>query len=385
MPPRRTSPRRGVTRPTLVRPGDEDEPEGGSTLLAAGPWIALLALAAAIVAVVVVLLNRGTDLSACRSAAWGAIPATADLPGGWTLGSTDLNANGMTVSIVGPASADGTAAQPAVYASVTCYGDSAATAMRQNKAASKSARSSVVDRIAGGDAYDVTNPGTGTTTTLFRVGDLIGQIAGAGSASPDDLATITRAVATAMGDRDAAGGPGPKPSAETGSEEPGASNLANGSEEPLPSAIAPELEADLPTTIQDVPLSVDSTTGDQALSSDPVSRAFAARLQSLGVKLSDVQAARALDPNGTIDIQVAGFRVPGLDSAKLKAAVLEAWLGANEAGVKVSTVKLGGKTLTKVDYGQDGPLDYVYATPDHVIVIDTADPDAAAEAASQLR
>jgi hypothetical protein len=385
MPPRRTSPRRGVTRPTLVRQGDEDEPEGGSALLAAAPWIALLALAAALVALVVVFLNRGTNLSACRSAAWGAVPATADLPGGWTLGSTDLNANGMTVSIVGPASTDGAARQPAVYASVTCYGDSAATAMSQNKAASKAARSSVVDRVSGGDAYDVSNPDTGTTTTLFRVGDLIGQIAGAGSASPDDLATITRAVATAMGDRDAAGGPGPKPSNDTGSEEPGASNLANGSEEPLPSAVAPELEADLPTTIQNTPLTPYSTTGDQVLTSFPNGRALAARIQSMGAKIANLQVAQAADDNGDLDITVTGFRLPGLATAKLKTAVLEAWLGADQAGVKQSTVKLGGKTLTKIDYGTDGPLDYVYTTPDHVIVIDTADPDAAAEAASQLK
>jgi hypothetical protein len=71
---------------------------------------------------------------------------------------------------------------------------------------------------------------------------------------------------------------------------------------------------------------------------------------------------------------------------KLKAAVLEAYLVADQPGVKQSTVKLGGKTLTKVDYGTSGgALDYVYVTPDHVIVIDTADPDAAAEAASQLK
>jgi len=57
-----------------------------------------------------------------------------------------------------------------------------------------------VNRVGGGDAYDVTSPATGSKTTLFRVGQLIGQIADAGSASPADLQTITRAVATAMGD-----------------------------------------------------------------------------------------------------------------------------------------------------------------------------------------
>jgi hypothetical protein len=257
--------------------------------------------------------------------------------------------------------------------------------MSQNKAASKAAGSKVVDRVSGGDAYDVTGRDTGSTTTLFRVGDLIGQIADAGSATPADLATVTRAVATAMGDRDAAGSPGAAPSSAPGSEEPGASEAANGSQEPLPSSVAPELEADLPKTIQNTQLTPYSTTGDQVLTSFPNGRALAARLHSMGAKIGDLQVAQAADDNGDLDITVTGFKLPGLASNKLKTAVLEAWLGANQTGVKQSTVKLGGKTLTKIDYGTDGPLDYVYSTPDHVIVIDTADPDAAAEAASQLK
>ena len=385
MPPRRTSPRRATTRPTVAGQPVEDEPSGPSAFAAAAPWIALLALVAAVAAFAFVFLNRGTDLSACRSAAWGAVPDTADLPGGWQLGSTDLNANGMTLSILGQPSTDGSTAQPAVYASVTCYGDVAATAMSQNKTAAKAAGSSVVNRVAGGDAYDVTSPATGSTTTLFRVGQLIGQIADAGSASPADLQTITRAVATAMGDQDAAGTAGqPQPSdAAQGSLGPG-SSVDLGSAEP--SAVAPELEADLPTTIQDTPLSPFSTTGDQVLQNFPAARALAARVQSLGAKLTDFQVAQAApDPNSGLDITVTGFRLPGLATDKLKASVLEAWLGANQPGVKTSTIKLSGKTLTKVDYGTGGPIDYVYTAPDHVIVIDTADPDAAAEAASQIK
>jgi len=384
MPPRRTSPRRATTRPSSFTELGEDEPAGRGAFAAAAPWIALLALVAAFAAFAFVLLNRGTDLSACRSAAWDAIPDSADLPGGWQLGSTDLNANGMTLSILGPASTDGSTAQPAVYASVTCYGDVAATAMSQNKTAAKAAGSSVVNRVGGGDAYDVTSPATGSKTTLFRVGQLIGQIADAGSASPSDLQTITQAVATAMGDEGAAGTAGQpqRSEAAAGSARPGASADLGSAE---PSAVAPELEADLPTTIQDTALSPFSTTGDQVLQNFPAARALAARVQSLGAKLTEFQVAQAADPNGGLDITVTGFRLPGLATDKLKAAVLEAWLGANQPGVKTSTVKLSGKTLTKVDYGTNGPSDYIYTTPDHVIVIDTADADAAAEAASQIK
>src|SRR4051794_7610760 len=357
MPPRRTSPRRAITRPSIVRELDDDTGSGTSLLASAAPWIALLALVAAVIALAFAFLNRGTDLSSCRSAAWGAVPDTAALPGGWQLGSTDLNANGMTISILGPTSSDASSAQPAVYASVTCYGDSAATAMSQNKSAAKAAGSTVVNRSAGGDAYDVSNASTGSTTTIFRVGQLIGQVADAGSASPADLATITQAVAAAMGDEAAAGTAGSAASdAANGSEEPGASDdgSGGGSEEPAPSSVAPELEADLPATIQNTPLTPYSTTGDQVLSSFPAARAFAARLQSMGAKLSELVVAQAADDNGNLDVTVTAFRLPGLAPEKLRTAVLEAWLGANQAGVKQSTVKLGGKTLTKVDYGTDG-------------------------------
>jgi len=41
--------------------------------------------------------------------------------------------------------------------------------------------------------------------------------------------------------------------------------------------------------------------------------------------------------------------------------------------------------VTKVDYGDDGPIDYVYRGADYVVVIDTADVNVATEAASKLK
>ena len=375
-----------MTRPSVpvaYQVVDDDGPTPNRLLLAS-PWIALLALAAGAAGVVLGVVNRGADLSACRSAAWAAIPDKNDLPDNWTLGSTDLNANGMTVSIMGPASPDDSTNQPVVYASVTCYGDVAATAMQQNRDAAKAAGSTVIDRSSAGDAYDVENPSTGSITTLFRVGQLIGQIAGAGSADDPDLATITSALAAAMGNGTAAGDAGPQPShVATGSEEPGASNA--GSEEPGSSEPVSVLEAAMPTSIQGTPLTSDSATGDQGLLGDPASRALAARLVNLGANLDDLEVSRALDYTNTLDIAVYGFRLPGFDTEKLKTAVLEAWLGSKGPGVKQTTVTLGGKRLIKIDAGTQGPLDYVYATSDHVIVIDTADPAAAEEAAGQIR
>src|SRR4051812_36132060 len=99
MPSRRTSPRRPVPPPTVayepLDDGDGWDPRP-SRFLTASPWIALLALVAAVAAIALTLTNRGTDLSACRSAAWAAVRDIRGLPANWALASTDLNANGMT-------------------------------------------------------------------------------------------------------------------------------------------------------------------------------------------------------------------------------------------------------------------------------------------------
>ena len=366
--------------------GEVDDRPGGSSLAGAVPWLAVTALVLAAAAVGFVVFGRllGGDLTACRTAAWTAIPNAKSLPTDWQLSSTDLNANGMTISILGPVPPDSSTKQPAVYASITCYGDAAGAALEENRTAAEAAGSTVTSRTADGEAYDVDNGVTGSRTTLFRVGGLVGQIADGGSANESDLAAITSAVAAAMGDKTAAGTSAVNPpDATSGSEEPLASD--GGSLEPTPSSVAPELEADLPKSIQGTPLTVSSYTGEETMPATPTSRALAARLRSLGVQLKDLQFAQASDDTYSIDMTVFGFRVPGLDPAKLKTAVLEAWLGANQPGVKQTTITLGGKSMLKIDYGVDGPIDYVYATADHVIVIDTADPNAATEAATQIK
>ncbi len=385
MPTRRTSPRRALTRPptrptAIHEPGDADPPQ--PWLASVAPWIALLALAVAVVSLTLVFLNRGSNLDSCRQKAWGAIPDSGDLPQDWSLGSTDMNANGMTVSILGPASSDTSTPQPAVYASVTCYGDAAAAAMSQNKAAAEAAGANVTSR-AGSDAYDVDNPATGSVTTLFRVGSLIGQVADAGSASPSDLATITKAVAAAMGDENAAG-----TIAADASNDAGASNEPLSSDagvEPSASSAAPELEAKLPTEIGGTQLTIQSASADQVFGGDPNSRALSARIRALGAEVSDLQIAQAFDDSGAIDLQVTAFRLPGKDGAKLSEAVIDTWLSANAAGVTKSEVTLGGKKVTKIDYGDAGTVEYVYVGSDFVIVIDTADPAIAAEVASKLK
>ena len=409
MPTRRTSPRRTATRPSGLLDDDSDvsfdervrargrrpaDGGGDGFLAGAGPWLGLLAVVLAAGALGLVLLVRpsgGGDLTACRTAAWGSLPDPADLPPDWTLGSTDLNANGMTVSILGPAPSDGSTNQPVVYASVTCYGDAASTALAENRKAATTAGATVTNRVASGEAYDVDNPSTGSTTTLFRVGGLVGQVADGGTASPTDLAVITSAVAAAMGDGTAAGtgglaDGGSASQAPAGSDDVGA--------EPSESPFAPELEALLPTSLPDdsstasppatIPLTVQSASATDVFGEDPNSRALAARIRALGATLDQLQIAQAYDESGTLDLSIVAFRLPNTDLAKLKAAVIETWLSAGAEGVSTTPVELGGKTLTKVDYGDGSTVEYVYAKADYVIMIDTSDVAIATAVAAQL-
>ncbi len=395
MPTRRTSPRRSATRPsiTLERTDprfedDASDDDDRDRLAAAAPWLALLAIVLAAGAIAFTLASRagGGDLTACRSAAWSSVPKADGLPTGWQIGSTDLNANGVTVSIVGPTPEDQTAQPPVVYASVTCYGDAAAIALQQNRLGAKAAGATISERTASGDAYDVDNPSTGSVTTLFRVGGLIGQIADAGTAAPSELSTITTALAKAMGDGSAAGTGGNAPTdGASRSADPAASEDPLGSAEPAPSAFAPELEAVLPTDLGGTPLTIQSNSATELFGDDPSSRALGARIRAIGGTLDQLQVAQAFDETGSILASIVGFRLPGADGTKLRAAIVETWLSAGNAGVTTTTVELGGKSLTKVDYGDAGTVQYVYGKDDYVIVIDTSDVAIATEIAAKLK
>ncbi|HET7030771.1 MAG TPA: hypothetical protein VFI34_09690 [Candidatus Limnocylindrales bacterium] len=406
MPVRRTSPRRSATRPSSVldpRSRDliDDEDGGPADALAgAAPWLALLALVLAAGTIGYLLINRGSgagtggsDLTACRTSAWKAIPDENDLPQDWVLGSTDLNANGITISVLSNAAGDGTTSPPVVYASVTCYGDGAAAALDANRAAAQAAGSTVEERHGGSDAFDVTNISTASTTTIFRVDALVAQIADAGDTNPTDLDTITTAVARAMGNESAAGTSPAGP--DTG---------ATGSDEPFPSddgpdassaPFAPELEALLPATISDptpgasagatITLSTDSASAADVFGPDPNSRALAARIRTLGKTLDDLQVARTFDESGTSDISIIAFRLPGADGTKLRAAILETWLSSTAQGVTTKGVTLGGKAVTKIDYGDGSAFEYVYGKDDVVIDIETADEAIATEVLTALK
>ena len=49
-----------------------------------------------------------------------------------------------------------------------------------------------------------------------------------------------------------------------------------------------------------------------------------------------------------------------------------------------ATATVGGREVTRVDYGDGGPIDYVLSTPEGVFIVTTADEDLAAEALPAL-
>ena len=372
----------------------DDEPRG--ILESAGPWLALLAIVLAAGAIGFVVLGRssGDDLTACRTAAWGSIPSTRDLPKTWSIGSTDLSANGMTISLLGPAPADATN-QPVVVVSVTCYGSAAEAALDQNRKAAAAARATLAPRDAAGDAYDVVNKATGSTTTFFRIGDLVAQVADSGTVGQDDREAITKALAIAMGNGDAAGVGAPRSTDDASpSQDPLASD-GPGAVDPSSPPFAADLEALLPKAIVDntstaspkpsIPLTTQSASATDVFGGDPNARALAARIRPLGGTLDQLQIGQAFDESGALDVSIIAFRLPKADLERLRSAVLDTWLSASSEGVKKTTVTLGGKSVTKVDYGDGSTIEYVYAKDDYVIVIDTSDLDVATQVAAQLK
>ena len=353
MPTRRTSPRRSATRPTVpstpFEPAGDDDPSRrppqprrhrGSPSSPRrprdrGPGRRRSSAAA------------GADLDACRTRRLDGDPrrpttcrrldARHDRP--QRQRHDDLDP--------GPAAPTARTNQPVVYASVTCYGDVAATALTQNRAAAEAAGATVTDRgAATGDAYDVDNASTGSVTTLFRVGGLIGQVADAGSATPADLAVDHqgrgRGDGRRYGGRDRRGQPS---DAAAGSQGRSSAERLRRAGEPSV-AVAPELEATLPTTQRAArPLTVQSASAARIFGTDPNSRApVAAAIRTLGAKLVRPPGRPGLrrqpDPRPH-DLRRSACPVGTARSCK--AAVIETWLSGTAAGVKQTEITLGGQ------------------------------------------
>jgi hypothetical protein len=350
------------------------------------------------VALAVAILGLGISVAAlvglggasCGTTAWNAVPAAADLPAGWSLGTSQVAVNSLATSLFGPPSADGTASGPAIYAMVSCYNADAATALERSRAAAEAAGETVVDRPDLGDAgFVVQDASSVTTAVYFRRGGLVAYLTPSGEVDASALETAASAVAAAV-DRAATEATFPPVAAASSSAapavsgEPSPSELAGASESPEPSAVAPELLALLPKEVAGTALASDSAVGTDVLGSDTPSRAMIAALGSIDKTADDLRVAQAQDSGGVLDLYILAFSVPGTPAASLRPIIVDAWLSGSAPGVATSTVTLGGRELTKVSYGDGGSVSYVRATGEAVIIIETSDEALAGTVAALL-
>jgi hypothetical protein len=326
--------------------------------------------------------------SSCQSTAWAAAPATADLPAGWSISATQYDVDRISVTLLGQVPQGQTTSRPVVYATVTCYPHDAAAAVTKSQAAATATGQTVSSRSDLGDqGYTALDP-TGASFIQFRHGDVVAYLAASGQATAVEVEAVASAFDRALGGVGSVAPiatPGPSNGASA-APSLAASLAAPASTGPSPSGSvpAPELEAALPKTVAGTTLTISSAVGASVLGTDAGSRAITAALRADGKAVADFRAAQAHDPTGAADLTILALRVTGMKSATLQKIVLDTWLSATGTGVKTSPITLGGQAFTKVDYGDGGPLSYITARGDIVIVIETAVPALAAQAAAAL-
>ena len=370
------------------RPARPDAPFRWTAILAA-----ILSVVATVVAVaaLVVVLARDTDPDpppqagtagpdVCRTVTWSALPSAAALPSGWAVASTRFLVGILTATIVGPAPSDSTTQSPAAFVSVTCYGGDAGQALALDHAAAlvSGATDTSFPKL-GDESLAVTSTRTGSTTVYIRRGILVAELEAATSVDPAAFETVARAVDEAMNlalsgggalsTATTSGGPTPTPAASlAATPNPSSSPSAT----PV-SHVVPDLEGRLPDSVDGTPMSIDSVTGATALGTDPTSTALIAWLEDRGRTSSDLEIGRARDPADDMPIRLYAFRVEGVDPADLAEAIVSAFRADATSSPTESEVTLGGRTLTKVTYGE-GPAEYLFEAPGGVVFnIETTD------------
>lgn len=342
------------------------------------------------------LLRPGTTGSteSCRALAWTSLPDPSTLPAGWTLAGSGFYSDGFSTSFVGPASTSSTAATPSIYVRLNCLGtDDHLALVRSHDAALAAGAGSLAFAKLGDESFALQDS-TGGTTVYFRRSGIVVYLVAAASVTPTELQQAATAVDLAIAAATASGGSGilqppatpsggvgvrsPAPSAGSGS--PGAAASPTSS----PAHAVPDLEALLPHVIKGTTFTSQSLTGAAALGTDPASAALTASIKGFGKAAADFQVAEVYDPSGTVAVTVIGFRVTGVDGVKLRQAILASWLIAASSGMSTSPATIAGKAVIKVDYGDGGPLDYVYVHGTTVFDVSTADPTLAATVLTQL-
>ena len=390
----RTHAARQPTPPAAATPSESStEAERGAFPVAV--VLSIVALVVAGIALAWSLFFSGTrGADDCQARAWDSIPEERDLPDGWTVAATSFFVGNMTVTLEGP-TADPETGEGVIYTTVTCYGRDSAEALARSRAADSSSGSPTTDLEGIGEEGYQIDDGTGLSAIHFRRGDLVSYLVVAGSVTADELRAAGEAFDQAMIDAKAGDIPSIEPAATAG---PGAespiveppaidpSALPSGLpvESPAGEPASPELDAFLPKEIAGTPFVVETSIATDVLGDDAGSRALTAGLRQLGKTTDDLEVAQAYDPNGTVDLVLFAFRLPGADTEALRSLVLDTWLVAGAEGVTTEEVELGGKTVTHVDYGDDLPGAYLYTVGDVAVIIQTGSEDLAAEAAEAL-
>ena len=338
----------------------------------------------AIAAIVVALLAVGLALlrsllpsgNSCQEASWDVRPAASDLPAGYTLSASQFDINRQQVTFLGPLPADETSTQGVVYVTVTCFDEGAADAVSRSEQAAEDANQTVIPRTDLGDGGFAATDEGGSTFMQLRQDDVVVYLAASGEVDPSDVDGIASAYDKALGGDGGAVAVGTQdPGVEAPSDSLESGNPSEDPSEELPSdvAIAPELEAKLPSEVAGTVLTIDSATGTDVLGEDQSSRAIAAALRAEGKTPADLSLAQAYDETQAADLSLIAFAVDGLSDDKMRGIVLDSWLSATGSGVTMSDVELGGTTVTRIDYGDDGTKDYVVTRDGAVVVITTKD------------
>ena len=143
------------------------------------------------------------------------------------------------------------------------------------------------------------------------------------------------------------------------------------------------LESLLPAKLNETALQPQSWNGDGLLTDDPWSLSITAFLAAACKVPADLHVAQSYDPNQAIDAAVLVYKVDGVAATALRDALIAAWKG-DFPEMTVSEVTVGGKDVTKGDFGEDTITSYLYVSGDVVYDIESSDEAIATAALAAL-
>jgi hypothetical protein len=364
-----------TARPRQPRPAEPDA--GGSARV-----IAVVAIVIAAAALALTAFRFLTPVSAsCQQQAWDTTPRTEDLPTDWTVTATQYDIMRKTMSFNGPLPSDDTSSQGVIYATVTCFEEGAADSVVRSAKAAQDAGQSVVDRDDLGDGGFSAVDDSGATFLQLRKDKLVVYLAASGDGSDTAVNGLASAFDKALGGN---GGDINATSAQPSDDLGAVDSFDPGASDAVESPFAPDLEAHLPAQVGDLTMTVYSVSGSDMLAQQGT-RPILAAVRAEGREPTDLRLAEADDDSGAGALTMMVVTVDGLPADRTKKLVVDSWLNATGPGVTSDTVTLNGKEWNRFDYGDENPKDYVRVEGNNVIVITTADPSVAEQAAAALK